>query len=215
MNVCELTVFTVVISMYTYNYYVLQVSRDVTSSVLDAIDVASVSLARHLDAGQASLTVETSSFTVTASRWQAVDVGGSFVGRPGEGVALPRDLPLVNSTADVILTVRNSRQTLRISKFPKFIVHPIRARVVINKNVTNIVFCHELVVSSVQYSGGVIVDRHVRHVRHVMLLYTYIVFQFEIKEFLPYTHCFVCTACSLGAHVCTGYGVRRKPVCGR
>ena len=62
-----------------YNYGVLQVSRDVTSSVLDAIDVASVSLARHLDDGQASLTVETSSFTVTASRQQAVDVGGSFV----------------------------------------------------------------------------------------------------------------------------------------
>ena len=92
---------------------VLQVSRDVTSSVLDAIDVASVSLARHLDDGQASLTVETSSFTVTASRQQAVDVGGSFVGRPGEGVALPRYLPLVNSTADVILTVQSARQTFK------------------------------------------------------------------------------------------------------
>ena len=96
-----------------YNYGVLQVSRDVTSSVLDAIDVASVSLARHLDDGQASLTVATSSFTVTASRQQAVDVGGSFVGRPGAGVALPRDLPLVNDTADVILTVRTPRQTFK------------------------------------------------------------------------------------------------------
>ena len=91
--------------VYMY-IYILQVTRDVTSSLITSIGVAALKLSRASDVNAPPVQLQTASFTMTASRNDLASLANLTVGAGNAtSVKLPSDFR-VDTSDSVLLSVR-------------------------------------------------------------------------------------------------------------